>query len=317
MTRRLVPSLAVVVLFLAVNSYADCVAPSTPGVNVCFPSQGSTVSYPATFEFAANTGSSAVTGVAIYDNGKKIDEFSFIPSRLVDGAVLNGSHKVTVKVWDKAGHVYLASKNFNVVGYGVGSCAASGVGVNICYPANGSLQPNTGVPVSMRATGNAAITSWKLYLDGKAVLNSYGAEPDSVVTSVSTTAGTHHLSVVAWDANGAVYKASRDFTAYYNYDCNPVSGACTPGVVASSPTEFGPYVAASTNQTFTFKAQVVKPQSTIKNITVMVDGAVAASASGQSISKTLTTAAGSHNITVQAVDSAGKTYATYGNINVQ
>lgn len=317
MTRRLVPSLAVLVLSLATNSFANCTALSTPGVNLCFPSQGSTVSYPATFEFAANTGSSAVTGVAIYDNGKKIDDFTVIPSRLVDGAVLNGSHKVTVKVWDKAGHVYSASKSFKVVGYGVGSCTASGVGVNICYPVNGSLQPNTGVPVSMRAQGNAAITSWKLYVDGKAVMNSYGSEPDSVVTSISTTAGTHHLSVVAWDTNGAVYKASRDFTAFYNYDCNPISGACTPGVIASSPSGFGPYVAVSTNRAFLFKAQVVKPQSTIKSMTVMVDGAVVARASGQSISKTLTTDAGSHNITVQAVDSAGKTYATYGNIDVQ
>lgn len=314
MSRHL--SLLAVVVFAAASAFATCAAPSTPGLNMCFPTQGSTLTYPVTFEFGANTGSAAITGMALYDNGKKVTSFSFLPARLIEGGVGNGSHRVTAKIWDSAGRIHSVTRTFNVKGFGVGSCSADSIGVNLCWPAEGSFQPNTSVPVSFGAKGEAKITAWKMYLDGKFVRASTPDVVDGALTSLGMAAGAHRVTVVAWDAAGHVYKSSRTFRAYYSYGCNPVTEECSPGIVAEAPAGFGETMAVDVPQHFTFRANVVNNPDPTTAMKVMLDGKVIGSSQGPGITVEVDAAAGSHIVSVQAWDTAGNMYATYGNVYV-
>lgn len=254
--------------------------------------------------------------MALYDNGKKVTSLSFLPGRLIEGGIRNGSHNVTAKIWDSYGRIHSVTRTFNVTGFGVGSCDANSIGVNLCWPAEGSFQPNTSVPVSFGTKGEAKITAWKMYLDGKFAMASTPDVVDGVLTSLGMSAGTHRVTVVAWDAAGHVYKTSRTFRAYYSYSCNPVTDECSPGIVVEAPSEFGETMAAEVAQHFTFRANVVNNSAPTTTMKVMLDGEVIGSSQGPGITVDVDASAGSHILSVQAWDTAGKMYATYGNVYV-
>jgi hypothetical protein len=290
---------------------------ATTGVNLCFPSAGSTLLYPATIEFGATAQSAEFTHVIVYDNGRKADDLPSLPSTLIDYSIKNGPHNIVVNAWTSTGKLYQASRQFTVTGYGISSCKANGVGVTLCAP-TGGLQPNNSVPVSMAAKGNATITSWKLYLDG--VLNissSQTGNPNSLETDLSVPAGTHNVTVVAWDKNGTVYKASRQFTAFYNRNCNPRTGVCSPGIVPFQPAGFGPEQAADVASPFTFEADVIDNPHPTTSMKVFLDGVQVIANSGPGITTEINAKPGTHYILVQATDTAGKVYESYGNINVR
>ncbi len=320
MSKKIVLSLPLFLLLLAsIPALAECPAPSTEGsVRICYPSNGSSIIGSTTFELSANTGSASITGVAVYDNGKKVDSLGFLPQTLVEGAIHDGYHKVTVKVWDSEGRVYGATNTFTKVGgMDPGSCAASGTGVTMCSPASGALEPNYSVPVSFALNTNNAPKSWKLYLDGKFVRQSDSSTLKNILTFASVPAGRHTMSVVAWDTAGQTYKASHTFTAFYAHDCNPDTGDCTPGIVASAPEGFGPYMAVDAQQSFQFHAEVVNNPAATQTMSVSLDGKVIAQNSGPGVSVTVNATPGTHVINVQAMDTNGKLYATYGTIYVQ
>lgn len=317
MSRTRCLSLVATILFLATSVFATCDAPSTKGVRICYPSQGSTVTYPPTFQFSSNLGGAGIAGVAVYDNGKKVDTFSFLPGKLYEFGIHNGSHNVTLKLWDTEGNVYSAQKSFTVVGYGVGFCSNSSVGVKLCSPDQGGFAPRNGVPVSFKANGYSKITAWKLYIDGKTALTSMSDNPDSLLAAFYMSAGTHRISVNAWDTQGRVYKASKTFTAFYQYDCNPETGACSPGIITNAPRDFGPYGAIDTPTSFRFQADVTRNPNPIAKMVVMLDGKTVMQNQGPGITTQISTTPGSHVIDVRAWDTAGKMYATYGTINAE
>ncbi len=311
--------LAILSLLCALPALAECSAPSTEGtLRICYPSNGSSIIGSTTFEMSANTGSASIDKVVIYDNGKNVDSLGFLPATLVEGAIHDGYHKVTVKAWDTAGRAYVAYDTFTKIGgFDPGPCSATTTGVTMCSPASGALEPNVSVPISFALSTTAAPSAWKLYLDGKSVMQSDASTLKSVVTQASTTAGSHRATVVAWDSAGQVYKTSHSFTSFYQYDCNPVTGACTPGSTASAPEGFGPYAAVDTAQSFQFHAEVVNNPAPIQKMSVTLDGTVIAQNSGPGATVTVNAKPGSHVLMVQAMDTEGYLYGTYGTIDVQ
>ncbi|HEX8926471.1 MAG TPA: Ig-like domain-containing protein, partial [Terriglobales bacterium] len=245
---------------------------ATTGVNLCFPSAGATLLYPATFEFAATAESAAFTHVIVYDNGRKADDLPSLPSTLIDYSIKNGNHNIVINAWTSTGKLYQTTRQFTVIGYGIGSCNANGVGVTLCAP-TGGLQPKNSVPVSFTAKGNATITAWKLYVDSVLTMSSsQTGNPNSLLTAVSVPAGSHNVTVVAWDKNGAVYRASRQFTAYYDRLCNVRTGTCDPGIVAFQPAGFGADQAADVSGAFTFEADVEDNPHPTTSMKVFLDG---------------------------------------------
>jgi hypothetical protein len=308
----------VVTIFMAVSAAAQCAAPSTTGtLHICFPSNGSSIIGGTTFEMSANTGSAAIDKVIVYDNGVKVDTLGFLPSKLIEGAIHDGYHKVTIKAWDTDGRAYVAYDTFTKIGgFDPGPCKASTIGVTLCSPKQGGLQPNSSVPISFAVSTVANTTAWKLYLDGVYVRRSDGSTLKSIYTPMGMSAGPHTAAVVAWDSTGKSYKTSHSFTAFHQRSCNPDTDVCSAGIVMYSPDSFGPWTAIDTDQSFPLHAEVAGNTSPMQKMSVTLDGAIVAQGQGPGISTTVNVAKGSHTIMVQAMDAAGKLYATYGTVNV-
>ena len=299
---------AVVVVSLvvgAVAAHADCAAPSSPGLKICFPNEGSTVMYVPGIEMAATTASGRVTRVEVWDNGKKVDTETLLPSTLYDAAMKNGWNRVTVKVWDSNGNVYQATRTFHVAGYGVGSCTTpSAAGVNLCWPQTGSWQPNDAIPISASARGQGSKIKYvNIYVDGKFLV---GQSSNSIQTGSGVTAGSHTVTARAVDYAGHTFTSTHKFNAYYNFDCNPRTGECWAGVVINKPN--GPDVPTS----FNLQADVQNNPKPITAMKVYVDGVLKVSNNGPGITAQITFPKNStHIVWVKAWDSAGKQYAAY------
>lgn len=256
-------------------------------------------------EMAVNTASGNVQRVEVWTNGTKRDGFNYLPGTLYDASMKNGWNRVTVRVWDTAGHMYQAVRSFNVVGYGVGACAApTAPGVNLCWPLTGSWQPNDAVPISAAARGlNSKIKYVNIYVDGKFLV---GQSSNSIQTGSGVSAGTHTVTARAVDFAGHTFTTSHKFNTYYNFDCNPKSGECWAGIVINKPN--GQDVPTS----FTFQADVQNNPKPITSMKVYVDGVVKVSNNGPGITAQLSFAKNStHIVWVKAWDTAGKMYAVY------
>ncbi len=262
-------------------------------------------------EMAAHTSTGAIARVEVWDNGTKRDTLSFLPANLFDGSMKNGWNNVTVKVWDTAGNLYQAARRFYVTGYGVGLCSLpASPGVNLCWPLPGSSQPNNAVPISATALGlNSTIKDVSIYVDGKFLTIQYA---NSIATGTSVTGGTHTVTARAVDNAGHVFTASSSFNTFYNYDCNPKSGICSPGVVLNKP------LSQDVPAAFTVQADVQNNLEPITAMKIYVDGVVRATSTGPGITASLTLPANTtHILWVKAWDTSGKTYASYQNLYVQ
>ena len=306
-------------LLMTVTAVAQCTAPSTSGtLKICFPSNGSMIIGGTTFEFAANSGSAAIDKVLVYDNGVKVDTLGFLPSRLVEGAIHDGYHNVTVNAWDTNGKLYQAKTSFTKVGgFDPGPCKAASAGVTLCGPKSNGLEPSDSVPVSFAVKTTNPTTAWKLYIDNEFVRKSDASTLKSLVMPLGMSTGRHTATVVAWDTTGAVYKTSHAFTTFNLAECNPNTDYCSAGITMDAPDGFGPYRATDAPTSFPLHAETTGNGAPIQKMSVALDGAVIAQGQGPGISTTVNTTPGSHTIVVQSMDTAGKLYATYGTVNVQ
>ncbi|MDT8069682.1 MAG: hypothetical protein ROO76_16065 [Terriglobia bacterium] len=303
-------SLFSMVLIFSAAAHADCAAPGSPGLRICFPNQNSVVMYTAGIEMAATTASGAVARSEVWVNGTKRDSFGFLPGTLYDGSMTNGWNHVTVKAWDTNGNLYQATRSFYVTGYGVNRCSTpSSAGVNLCWPRANSLQPNEAVGIAASATGqNSRIKYVNIYVDGKFLVGQSG---NSIVTGAGLSAGMHTVTARAVDYAGHVFKASSTFKTFYSYECNPKSGVCSPGIVINKPgTEDVP-------TTFTVQADVQNNPAPISATKIYIDGVVKASSGGPGIAASFTLPANStHRMVIMAWDTAGKIYESYQNLYV-
>jgi hypothetical protein len=131
------------VFFLAAAALSQCNNPSSPGVVIYTPTDGSTVVYDneVSARFTPASGAT-ITGFILYDNGVVIDQCGPGDAglNLYDGGMYDGSHDVVVKAKDSAGNVYQASSKFFVTGQGYAPCPPpSSPGINICNPPEGSV----------------------------------------------------------------------------------------------------------------------------------------------------------------------------------
>ncbi|HWR36564.1 MAG TPA: hypothetical protein VN622_11905 [Clostridia bacterium] len=299
------------VIFVSASAFADCAAPSTPGLRICFPSQDSKVTYAAGIEMGATAKSGSIVKSAVYDNGKLVDSFDFLPGTLYDYGMINGLHNIVVKAWDSAGNAYQASRSFRVVGFGVGFCSTpSEPGINFCWPKSDSSQPNSSVSISATARGGGSkIRSLSVYVDG---IFRVGSSNNYILTSVGVAAGSHRVAIVAKDYAGHTFKSVHNIKTFYDYTCNPKTGACSPGIVIHNPT--GPDVSSS----FRLDAQVVNNPKPTTSMKVYLDSKVIATSTGPGITAQINLPKGTtHIVAVKAWDTEGKTYAAFQNLYVQ
>jgi len=307
----------VMLVSCAASAFAACSAPVQSGLALCFPSVNSTVLYPATIEMAVNSGNVLITHVSVYDGGTKVDDQNFMTDTLIDFGMLNGLHHITVNAWDANGKLYQAKSTFTITGFGYGSCAPGSGLIHLCEPAAGSYQPD--VPTISTAFA-AGVKSWSMTLDGHQVLNStQTGQPASapLITNAATTAGSHTLVVKAVGANGVTSTLTRQFSTFYDLNCGPKGGGCTPGIQITQPANMGEDNAADVGTSFRVQAEVMYNTKPTTKMIVYMDGVEKGQSAGPGITADVSTSKGSHYLVIQAWDTAGKLYETYGNVNVQ
>ena len=96
-----------------VPATAACSAPTTAGVHICAPTQGSTVFSPVAISAAANGGTAKISAMKAYIDSKLVASSS---SGTLSGSVPEaaGTHKIVVNAWNTAGKLFQSSATFSV-----------------------------------------------------------------------------------------------------------------------------------------------------------------------------------------------------------
>ncbi len=315
---RLIVSVLLFAVTAALVAVAECAAPAQSGLALCFPSAGSTVLYPATIELAANSGGVPISHVSVYDGNVRVDDFGSVPGQLIDGSLKNGFHRVTVNAWDANGKLYQAKTSFTITGFGFGACPQGSGAVTLCAPAQGSYQPEGSAEIS--AYFAAEVKSWSMWLDGRALFDSgeFGQSVTGPLETITGAAvGNHTLVVSAVDAKGVKSSVTRNFSTFYDLNCSPKSGTCTPGISIVQPGSLSKDLAADVGTSFRVQAEVMYNTRPTTKMIVYVDGVKVEQSAGPGITANVQAAKGSHYTVILAWDTAGNMYETYGNLDVQ
>lgn len=187
------------------SSEQTCDAPSSPGVNVCKPTQGENVASPVEFLASGTGASGSVNHLELWIDGTKIGNYSgsSMDTQVTEAA---GSHTATVIEVDSDGNYVKSTPVTYTVGGTTGGCTApSSPGVHVCSPANGSTDTS---PVDFIASGTGAsgsVNHLELWIDGNKIGNYDGSTMNANVT---VAAGSHTAQVVEVDSKGNYVKSS-------------------------------------------------------------------------------------------------------------
>jgi hypothetical protein len=194
------------------GAFPGCAAPNSfRGINVCTPAAGATAASPVHFSVGASTQTPARKVELWVDGVKKTEQlkkqFSTYAFLDADIPITTGSHNVTVYAAGVDNLLQKKSFTFNV-GSGGGTCSAptSATATVICSPANGTSVSN---PVSVQARGGSSVTFMEVWVDGTKRFQNSG---NSVSTSLTLPAGTHHMNVYGKSGSTVLSKAMSDFT---------------------------------------------------------------------------------------------------------
>ena len=187
----------------------SCSHPAS-GINFCAPPNGSY--QPSDDLQLVADGSSNVTSMNAWLNGTLIYSQSGNTIDAVTGSnVSNNWQTLTVKAYKGSSPIYAASSNFKL--YYAYQCSRNGcsAGIVIQQPIN-NQDTNSPFTVAADVENNThVITSMKVYLDGVVVATSSGP---TIRSQVTAAAGTHLLSVQAWDTTGSLYKTDQTVNVY-------------------------------------------------------------------------------------------------------
>jgi len=301
--------------------FADCAAPSSPGVRICSPTPNATVVYVPTIDFnTAPTSGAEIVKYAVYDNSRKTwqDASGSTGTTLIDPSIKNGLHTLVINAWDSSGKLYQSRVSFRVTGDGFpfGCALPSSPGVNFCSPPSNAVL-STNYPTWASATGKSSIAAMRLYIDGKAITTQTNVNQFGGNGSVGTQ-GNHKLTVVAWDKSGNVYSSSRILRSIYKFtyfDCPPKgTDPCRPGFSGDS---VSPQQDAYTGNAFTLMANILQNPRPITTMKAYIDNTLVATANGPTMTSPVENAPnGTHILTFQAWDTGGVMYRIQYNINV-
>jgi hypothetical protein len=181
-----------------VGTGTGCSAPATPGVNVCKPMNGSTVSSPVSVQAAANV-TGTIARMEVWVDGVK--DFSTVGSTTLSTSLslASGSHRFSFYAVNTAGTKWNTVVNATVSSGG-GTCTAPATpGVNVCKPVNGST---VGSPVSVQAvaTVTGTISRMEVWVDGVKKFSTFGST--TLSTSLALPSGSHRFSFYAVNTAG-------------------------------------------------------------------------------------------------------------------
>ena len=159
---------------------------------------------------ANSTDNRQINAMQVYIDGVK--KFT-TPDDLVNHvfSLSTGTHRITAKGWDDLG-AFSATKYVNVSSVAPpppppppppGTCTSSTTPrtVTICTPAANSTTASP-VHITAAVTDSRTVTV-KIYIDG---VSKYQTTSKQIDTSLSMSAGSHRITVKAWDSAGSFYQ---------------------------------------------------------------------------------------------------------------
>jgi hypothetical protein len=304
-------------VLIAASAWSQCNNPSSPGVVICTPTNGSTVIYGNEISIRSTPASGAtITGFSIYTNGSLFYKSSPNQSGidLYDGALYVGHYDMVVKASDTDGNQYQATSNFTVIGPGAGFAPCTiptSPGINFCIPPADAISAPQ-ILVGAAALGESPIKRLNLYLNGKYL--SGVSNNASVITyvTVAEQGVPNTVTFQATDSEGHQYTASRKLEADYTYSQYSCFYSCTPGVNPVSPIAEA-YVGSS----FDLDMEIEDNPNPITSMAAYIDNTLIASSDNATLQKQITNAPnGTHILTVKGLDSEGLKYFYQENINI-
>jgi hypothetical protein len=181
-----------------------CAAPSSAGVHVCSPSNGSTVSSPVTASAAA-TVTGTIARMEVWVDGVK--RYSDYSSTSLNTSIIlpAGNHRFDYYAVNTAGQKWESTVYATVSG-GSGGCAApSSAGVHVCSPVNGSTV-HSPVQASAAATVTGTIARMEVWVDGVKKYSDYSTT--TLNTSISLATGMHRFDYYAVNTAGQKWETT-------------------------------------------------------------------------------------------------------------
>jgi hypothetical protein len=224
-----------------------------------------------------------------------------------------GSHRLVLNAWDSNGDLYQASTTFNVpistYSQYSSTCSQPSVGVHLCLPVSNGWYPMSNIP--FLAKGSAAIDAMNGYVNGSKVVGTTG---NFIFIGDALNPSSKGATFVmnGWDSKGNVYQATATgIHVYYDGACIGRNG-CDYGVTIQEPAQL-----VDQTSPFVLNASVQKSPAMITAMKAYLDNTVVATSSGPTILSNITATPGTHDVTVQAWDSAGNLYKNQVTVNVQ
>jgi hypothetical protein len=170
-----------------------------------------------------------------------------------------------------------------------GGCAypSAGQGIHICAPGASAASP---VTFNVSANSFQPIRKIELWIDGKKATEQFHVWDTRAWFrySQSLAAGTHRATFFAANPDNSLLKTSMTFSVSSSSTCGTPSSST--GTVICSPTS-GSTVSSPVNVQ-------AKGGSSVKNMEAWVDGVRKYAGSGNTVSLSLSVAAGSHKLTI-------------------
>ena len=289
---------------------ATCTPPAKAGAVICFPTTNATVVFPMNIEGAA-TGENGlpITKMILYSNNVKLlekDNSDTIYLVMDENDYFNQSYNLVLNAWDSGGNLLQYSANVTQVG-GYYPCTHPASGINFCSPPNGSYQPNSFLQLAAYASSD--VTSMNTWQNGKFLFSSNGNVTAANMGSATVSNAWQSFTVKAYKGSRALYTATSRYKPYYG--CPGLVTGCAIYIQIQQPSNY-----QDLNSPFTVQAQAVQNPKPITSMKVYLDNTVVATSTGATIVSTVTAAAGTHLLTVQAWDTTGTLYKTQQTVNV-
>ena len=298
-------------LFTVAARAQSCPQPSSPGVNICSPTNGATVGSPFTIS-AAGRNSNATAGMDVWLDGHKVGWYTGT-SVNIQVTAATGQHQLDIYAVGVDGELQEKTVIFTVGsstgGGGPTACPApSNPGVNICSPLNGSTVTS---PVTISATGlNSGSTSgMDVWIDGQK-FNWYGGAT-TVNAQATLAAGTHHLDIYAVGTNGELQEKTSIFTVGSSTSGGGTGGSGGSTGSCTQPASAGVNICSPSNgSTVTSPVTISaagRDNSATQGMDVWIDGVKFNWYGGtNTVNAQATLAAGSHELDIYAVGTNGE-----------
>jgi hypothetical protein len=186
---------------------STCSVPSSPGLNVCQPVNGSTVGSPVAVQASA-TVTGTISRMEVWVDGVK--KFSTFGSNTLSTSLslASGAHSFTFYAVNTAGTKW--QKTVSATVSGGGACSApSTPSVNVCKPVNGSTVASP-VPVQAVATVTGTISRMEVWVDAVKKFSTFGS--NTLSTSLSLASGSHRFTFYAVNTAGTKWQTTVNAT---------------------------------------------------------------------------------------------------------